>query len=99
MAITHIPAGRLADRLGRRPLIDHRLGIGFVLGADHGSCFVIASIPGWIVRLWPDCFCFVSFESYVTAARGNGRWAPYCRSQPQPLAWEWCLDRLQADDR
>ena len=71
MAITHIPAGRLADRFGRRPL----LVIAWLLGV--GATLMMALAQTLIVYL-AGLFCygltaFVSspLSSYVTAARGT----------------------------
>jgi MFS family permease len=71
MAITHIPAGRLADRLGRRPL----LLIAWVLGLISAVVMGLAlSLPLYLVGLFGyGLTAFVSspLSSYVTAARGN----------------------------
>jgi predicted MFS family arabinose efflux permease len=71
MAITHIPAGRLADRIGRRPL----LVAAWVLGL--ASTFIMGSalaLPLFLVGLFGyGLTAFVSspLSSYVTAARGK----------------------------
>ena len=71
MALAHIPAGYLADRFGRRPL----LWFAWIQGA----------IAAWIMALAPDLSIFVvglfmyaltafviaPLNSYVTAARGR----------------------------
>jgi MFS family permease len=71
MAITHIPAGRLADRLGRRPL----LLIAWVLGLISALVMGVAlSLPLYLVGLFGyGLTAFVSspLSSYVTAARGD----------------------------
>ncbi len=71
MAITHIPAGRLADRLGRRPL----LLIAWVLGLISAVVMGLAlSLPLYLIGLFGyGLTAFVSspLSSYVTAARGN----------------------------
>jgi len=71
MAITHIPAGRLADRLGRRPL----LLIAWVLGLLSALVMGFAlSLPFYLIGLFGyGLTAFVSspLSSYVTAARGN----------------------------
>ena len=71
MAITHIPAGRLADRLGRRPL----LLIAWVLGLISALVMGFAlSLPFYLIGLFGyGLTAFVSspLSSYVTAARGN----------------------------
>jgi MFS transporter, DHA1 family, multidrug resistance protein len=71
MAITHIPAGRLADRIGRRPLLLAAWVMGLV------STIVMASARGLPVfvlgMLGYGLTAFVSspLSSYVTAARGK----------------------------
>jgi DHA1 family tetracycline resistance protein-like MFS transporter len=71
MAITHIPAGRLADRLGRRPL----LLIAWVLGLFSALVMGFAlSLPLYLIGLFGyGLTAFVSspLSSYVTAARGH----------------------------
>ena len=73
MAITHIPAGRLADRLGRRPL----LLIAWVLGLISALVMGLAlSLPLYLIGLFGyGLTAFVSspLSSYVTAARGKWR--------------------------
>jgi MFS family permease len=71
MAITHIPAGRMADRIGRRPLLIAAWAMGLV------STTVMAlarELPLFIVgMLGYGLTAFVSspLGSYVTAARGK----------------------------
>jgi MFS family permease len=71
MAITHIPAGRLADRMGRRPL----LVAAWVLGL--ASTFIMGSalaLPLFLIGLFGyglTAFVASPLSSYVTAARGN----------------------------
>ena len=70
MAITHIPAGRLADRFGRRPL----LIIAWLLGVVATLLMAIAdALPLYLAGLF--CYGLTAFvssplSSYVTAARG-----------------------------
>ena len=71
MAITHIPAGRLSDRIGRRPLL-----IGaWVLGLASTLIMGLARVlPFFLIGLFGyGLTAFVSspLSSYVTAARGN----------------------------
>lgn len=72
MAITHIPAGRLADRIGRKPL----LTIAWVLGLISTLVMGLAlALPLYLIGLFAyGLTAFVSspLSSYVTAARG--RW-------------------------
>lgn len=71
MAITHIPAGRLADRFGRRPL----LIIAWVLGLLAALVMGVAlSLPLFLIGLLAyglTAFVASPLSSYVTAARGN----------------------------
>jgi MFS family permease len=71
MAITHIPAGRLADRFGRRPL----LIIAWLLGLIAALVMGIAlSLPLFLVGLFAyglTAFVASPLSSYVTAARGD----------------------------
>lgn len=71
MAITHIPAGRLADRIGRRPLLWTAWIMGLV------STIVMASargLPMFVVGMLGyglTAFVASPLSSYVTAARGK----------------------------
>ncbi len=71
MAITHIPAGRLADRFGRRPL----LIIAWLLGLAATLVMGFAlSLPLYLLGLFAyglTAFVASPLSSYVTAARGN----------------------------
>ena len=73
MAITHIPAGRLADRIGRRPL----LIAAWVTGLIATLVMALArELPLFVVgMLGYGLTAFVSspLSSYVTAARGKWR--------------------------
>jgi MFS family permease len=71
MAITHIPAGRLADRMGRRPLLVAAWLLGLVSTLVMGLAL---ALPFFLVGLFGyGLTAFVSspLSSYVTAARGN----------------------------
>jgi len=71
MAITHIPAGRLADRIGRRPL----LVIAWITGLVSTIIMAFArDLPMFLVGMM--CYGLTAFVSsplgsYVTAARGE----------------------------
>ena len=71
MAITHIPAGRLSDRIGRRPL----LLIAWLLGLVSTMVMGVAlALPLFLIGLFGyGLTAFVSspLSSYVTAARGK----------------------------
>jgi len=71
MAITHIPAGLLADRFGRKPL----LIIAWVLGLTSTLIMGLSvALPFFLIGLFGyGLTAFVSspLSSYVTAARGK----------------------------
>lgn len=71
MAITHIPAGRLADRFGRRPL----LVTAWAMGLAATVIMALARDLEWFVvgMLVYGLTAFVSapLSSYMTAARGT----------------------------
>ncbi|MBI5965014.1 MAG: MFS transporter [Chloroflexi bacterium] len=71
MAITHIPAGRLADRVGRRPLLIGAWLLGLVSTLTMG---IALKLPLFLIGLFAyGLTAFVSspLSSYVTAARGK----------------------------
>ena len=71
MAITHIPAGHLADRIGRRPLLVGAWVLGLVSTLTMG---IALKLPLFLVGLFAyGLTAFVSspLGSYVTAARGK----------------------------
>jgi DHA1 family solute carrier family 18 vesicular amine transporter 1/2 len=71
MAITHIPAGRLSDRIGRRPLLILAWVLGLVSALIMGLALVL---PLFLIGLFGyGLTAFVSspLSSYVTAARGK----------------------------
>ena len=71
MAITHIPAGRIADKVGRRPL----LIIGWIMGIVSAFVMGVALVlPLFLIGLFiygSTAFVSSPMSSYVTAARGN----------------------------
>jgi MFS family permease len=71
MAVTHIPAGFLADRIGRRPLLITAWLLGLVSALVMGSALVL---PLFLIGLFGyGLTAFVSspLSSYITAARGK----------------------------
>lgn len=71
MAITHIPAGRLSDKFGRRPLLMGAWVLGLVSTIVMGLAQVL---PLFLIGLFGyGLTAFVSspLSSYVTAARGK----------------------------
>lgn len=71
MAITHIPAGRLADRFGRRPLLIIAWLLGLLAALIMGAAL---SLPLFLIGLFAyglTAFVASPLSSYVTAARGN----------------------------
>ncbi len=71
MTIAHIPAGHLADRIGRKPL----LMASWIMGILAAWIMALApSLPLFVIGLLAYGFtAFVSspLSSYITAARGN----------------------------
>ncbi|MGE5376582.1 MAG: MFS transporter [Bacteroidota bacterium] len=73
MAITHIPAGRLADRVGRKPLLITAWVLGFISTLVMG---IALSLPLFLIGLFGyglTAFVSAPLSSYMTAARG--KWA------------------------
>ncbi len=71
MAITHIPAGRLADRIGRRPLLIGAWLLGLFATLVMG---IATALPLFLVGLFAyglTAFVASPLSSYVTAARGK----------------------------
>jgi MFS family permease len=71
MAVTHIPAGQLADRLGRRPLLIAAWLLGLISTVVMGLAL---TLPLYLVGLFgygSTAFVSSPLSSYMTAARGN----------------------------
>ena len=60
MAITHIPAGHLADRIGRKPLLITAWLLGLVSTLIMGIALTLPSVSDWIVWIWADCLRLLS---------------------------------------
>ena len=71
MAITHIPSGHLADRLGRRPLLVTAwlLGLFSTLLMGLASSLPLYLVGAFVYGL--TAFVASPLSSYVTAARGD----------------------------
>ncbi len=71
MAVTHIPAGRLSDRFGRKPLllIAWMLGLAstFTMGISKALPIFLIGLAGYGLT----AFVSSPLSSYVTAARGK----------------------------
>jgi len=72
MAITHIPAGRLADRFGRRPLLYASWIMGFASTVVMAVARELTLFVAGMLAYGLTAFVISPLNSYVTAARG--RW-------------------------
>jgi MFS transporter, ACDE family, multidrug resistance protein len=71
MAVTHIPAGRLADRFGRRQLLFAAWVVGLVSTLIMARALIL---PIYLIGLFGyglTAFVASPLSSYVTAARGK----------------------------
>jgi MFS family permease len=71
MAITHIPAGRLADRFGRRPLLIGAWLLGLVSTLVMGFAQALPLFLIGLAGYGLTAFVASPLSSYVTAARGK----------------------------
>jgi MFS transporter, DHA1 family, multidrug resistance protein len=71
MAIMHIPAGRIADRFGRRPLLIVAWIMGLVSAFVMGAALVLPLFLMGLFIYGLTAFVSSPLSSYVTAARGN----------------------------
>jgi MFS family permease len=71
MAITHIPAGRLADRIGRRPLLIAAWFLGLASTLVMGSSLTLPLFLAGLFGYGLTAFVSSPLSSYVTAARGE----------------------------
>ena len=71
MAITHLPAGQLADRIGRKPLLISARLMGLITTLVMGFAL---SLPLYLIGLFSyalTAFVSAPLSSYVTAVRGK----------------------------
>jgi len=73
MAITHIPAGQLSDRIGRRPLLFAAWIMGLAATVIMASARELPSFVVGMLIYGLTAFVASPLSSYVTAARG--RWS------------------------
>ncbi|GAB4485726.1 MAG: MFS transporter [Anaerolineales bacterium] len=71
MALTHIPAGRLSDRLGRRPLLITAWLVGLTATIIMGLGRVLPLYLTGLFMYGLTSFVASPLSSYVTAARGQ----------------------------
>lgn len=72
MAVTHIPAGRIADRFGRRPLLVSAWALGLVATVLMAFAQTLSLFVVGFLAYGMTAFVSSPLSSYVTAARG--RW-------------------------
>ena len=71
MAITHIPAGRLADRFGRRPLLIIAWALGLVAAIIMALAQDLPLFVAGMLTYGLTAFVSSPLSSYMTAARGK----------------------------
>ena len=71
MAITHIPAGRLADRIGRRPLLITAWLLGLASALVMGFALALPLFLTGLFAYGLTAYVSSPLSSYVTAARGK----------------------------
>lgn len=71
MAITHIPAGRLADRIGRRPMLVAAWFVGMLSAVIMALATDLTVFVAGLLVYGLTAFVSSSLSSYVTAARGS----------------------------
>jgi len=70
MAVTHIPAGHLADRIGRRPMLVAAWVIGLAATLLMGFAHTINLFVAGMLLYGLTAFVSAPLSSYTTAARG-----------------------------
>ena len=71
MAVTHIPAGRLADKFGRRPLMLSAWLMGLISTIVMASARTLPLFVAGMLAYGLTAFVASPLSSYVTAARGK----------------------------
>lgn len=71
MMLTHIPAGRLADRIGRRPLLIAAWLVGLIAAVLMGFGVALPLFLSGLFLYGLTSFVASPLSSYVTAARGK----------------------------
>lgn len=71
MALTHIPAGRISDRFGRRPLLITAWLVGLIATVLMGFGITLPLFLAGLFLYGLTAFVSSPLSSYVTAARGK----------------------------
>ena len=71
MAVTHLPAGYLSDRIGRRPLIRIAWMMGTIAAWTMALSNSLSSFVAGAILYGFTGFVMIPLNSYITAARGN----------------------------
>ncbi len=71
MTLTHIPAGHLSDRIGRRPLLLLSWLIGVAAAIIMALAFNLPMLVAGLLLYGCTAFVASPLDSYTTAARGN----------------------------
>ncbi|PWB80325.1 MAG: hypothetical protein C3F08_04670 [Candidatus Methylomirabilota bacterium] len=71
MTLTHIPAGRLADAMGRRPMLIAAWGIGVLATGIMALARTLPAFVGGLLLYGLTAFVASPLDSYTTAARGK----------------------------